>query len=167
MIGRFLYWWRANNRHGTHSPFIYAFLDQSYYAGDRKGLDPAQWLLQAAVLHFRPSRAGAEATTGPASRSTDSLLRLLPPGLLRQAAPPYDLYIFGSPGQALNEWLQEPSNYHNDTVVYVGGLRNPGGQPEWQRARELPEVRVSLENYYAGLLFFRREQTPEHFRIRN
>ncbi|SFR50209.1 hypothetical protein SAMN04490243_2352 [Robiginitalea myxolifaciens] len=48
---RFSFNLRAKNRHGTHSPFIYEFLDKSLYAGPRTG-NPELRLKQAAEPYF-------------------------------------------------------------------------------------------------------------------
>lgn len=161
MIRRFLYWLRAKNRHGTHSPFIYRFLDETYYREKRQGLAPEYWLLKAAFLHFGPQNAAAPRGSVLASR-----LRTEARGLTWGRIPA-DLVVFDAPGESLNQWLGEPGGYHNDTVVFVGGLREGDGPEGWREALSAAAVRVSLRNYYAGLLFFRREQAPEHFRIRN
>lgn len=163
MLQRFLYWLRARNRHGTHSPFIYGFLDQTYYRQPRQGLDASRWLLHAAIRHFRPETAWATGTAG----KPGATLKAEFPHLAWKQEPPADICLFESPGNALLEWLEEPGNYHRGTVAYVGGLRKPGGQAAWKKAYSLPQVRVSLENFSAGLLFFRHGQAREHFRIRN
>ncbi len=163
MLQRFLYWLRAKNRHGTHSPYIYGFLDKTYYQLHRQGLDPSQWLLHAAIRHFHPGTAWASEPSGKLASGLETAF----PYLAWQAAPPADLCLFESPGNALLKWLEKPGNFHRGTVAYVGGLREPGGQAAWKKARSLPQVRVSLENYRAGLLFFRHGQAREHFKIRN
>lgn len=163
MLQRFLYWLRAKNRHGTHSPFIYSFLDQTYYRQNRQGLHSSLWLLHAALRHFKAESAWA---SEPAEKLVKELQAEFPQ-LVWKGAPPADLCLFESPGNALLEWLEKPGNFNRRTVAYVGGLREPGGQVAWKKARSLPQVRVSLENFSAGLLFFRHGQAREHFRIRN
>lgn len=49
---RFSFNLRAKSRHGTHSPFIYDFLDKSLYAGTQTG-SPELRLKQAAGPYFK------------------------------------------------------------------------------------------------------------------
>jgi hypothetical protein len=52
-------------------------------------------------------------------------------------------------------------------MVYVGNLRStPRGYALWEEITRHPSVRVVVETYRAGLLFFRSEQARQHFKIR-
>jgi len=81
--------------------------------------------------------------------------------------PPADLFICDTPGEELLAFLNKPELWGNDTVVFVGNLRsNSESYAYWDRATRHPGVRVILETYPAGLLFFRTQQARQHFRIR-
>ena len=162
MFEKIGFWLRSQNRHGIHSPFVYGFLDRTLYARKRPGCTPEQQLLLAAAEHFAPTRVG--------STSCGAVLA----GWLGEkqpqahgGQPPYDLFMASQPGEELEALLNDPALWHNDSVVFVGGLRE-GDQARqaWQRLCSLPQVRVTLETYRAGLLFFRPQQAPQHFRIR-
>ena len=161
LINRMLFWSRANNRHGIHSPFVYNFLDRSLYRSEDRGAPPAERLLLAAIRHYKPARMGCAAHS-PWKKH----LKACGTGTV-VTAPPYDLYAMDRPGPELATWIGQPGNWHNDTVLFVGGLGEGGRMdPSWQDCLEPGPVRICLETYPAALLFFRREQAPEHFRIR-
>ena len=81
--------------------------------------------------------------------------------------PPTDLFICDIPGEELLSFLSMPEHWGNDTVVFVGNLRkNRETYEYWGRATAHPAVRIILETYPAGLLFFRAQQARQHFRIR-
>ncbi len=162
MFEKIGFWLQSHNRHGIHSPFVYDFLDRTLYARKRPGCTPEQRLLLAAAEHFGPTRVGASPC---GAALADWLGGHLPEGICGQ--PPYDLYIAGRPGEELEKRLNDPEWWHNDSVVFVGGLRGgTNAHQAWKRLCGLPRLRVTLETYHAGLLFFRRQQAPQHFRIR-
>ena len=87
-------------------------------------------------------------------------------GMLWEGSPT-ELFICDAPGEGLLAFLDTPELWKKDTVVFVGNLRaDPQNHGYWDRATKHPAVRVILETYPAGLLFFRVQQAPQHFRIR-
>ena len=162
MLKKWIFWWKAKNRHGIHSPFVYRFLDEGLYRKDLSHLQPNRRLLLAAVDHFEPLRAGAS----PGSQQFKSWLMAERPGI-QWGIPPFDLYLSDSPDENLLQLLGQPENWHDTSVVFVGNLRrNTRASTSWQKITRLREVRVVLQTYEAGLLFFRRQQARQHFRIR-
>jgi hypothetical protein len=162
MLKKWMFWWKAKNRHGIHSPFIYNFLDQGLYRRDLRSFSPARRLLLAAVDHFQPEQVGSF----PEDNPTAQWLREVRKGL-RWGAAPFDLMVFESPGNALKHELAKEEDHHNDTVVYVGNLRKDRESLAcWEEVLRSGKCRVALETYDAGLLFFRQQQAAQHFRIR-
>ena len=160
---RFRFWWQARNRHGIHSPFIYKFLDAGLYRRDLRKLSPERRLLLAAAEHFQPGSAQA---LKPDSPITDWLWEQCPE--IQRDSPHIDLLICDSPNEKLLQLLEASHLWHNDSIIFVGDLRkNRHNLSIWKQFCRLPEFRVVLETYNAGLLFFRRQQARQHFRIRN
>lgn len=156
------FWWQARNRHGVHSPFVYGFLDRTLYARRRRACTREQHLLLAACEHFTPKRVAVAAS---AAELGAWITPHLPDALWN--APPFDFYIAGCPCPELEAALTDRALWHNESVVFVGGLRGtPEARQGWKRLCALPQLRVILETYRAGLLFFRSQQAPQHFKIR-
>ncbi len=56
---------------------------------------------------------------------------------------------------------------HNDTVVVVDDIHwSRGMEAAWEGIKEHPLTRVTIDLYDLGLVFFRREQAKQHFRLR-
>lgn len=56
---------------------------------------------------------------------------------------------------------------HNDTVIIINGLYQTQKKVEiWKYIKNHPKVTVTIDNFYWGLIFFRREQRKQHFKIR-
>ena len=56
---------------------------------------------------------------------------------------------------------------HNDSVMILDDIHWSCGMEEaWEEIKEHPRVRVTIDTFQWGLVFFRREQEKEHFVIR-
>ena len=162
ILSKVLFWFQAKNRHGVHSPFIYEFLDQAVYTRDVKKGPPQQRLLRATRGHFSPERIWVS-TDLPAN---SGILKEpnADPALQR---PSFDLFVFDMPSQEVTEVLNDTALWHNDSIVYLGNIRSSASACAlWEQIRVHPSVRVSVEAYWEGLLFFRKEQAKQHFKIR-
>jgi hypothetical protein len=59
------------------------------------------------------------------------------------------------------------SSCSNDSVVIIEGIRqSPEDFRQWKVLKSNPLVRVSIDTFYFGFLYFRKEQNKEHFTIR-
>ncbi len=59
------------------------------------------------------------------------------------------------------------ASYHNDTMLMINGIhKNRERKVSWERIKKLPEVSVTMDLFHCGLVFFRKEQAKEHFKIR-
>jgi hypothetical protein len=68
---------------------------------------------------------------------------------------------------AVDEWIVHNGHIANDTVVIVNGIYRTGNSHKlWKDIKELKQVKVTIDLFYCGLVFFRREQVKEHFKIR-
>ncbi|MCK0145059.1 hypothetical protein MWU78_05320 [Arenibacter sp. F26102] len=69
--------------------------------------------------------------------------------------------------ETMDEYIVQNVNITNDTIVYVDTIHKTKDTYKlWESIKELEQVRVSIDLFYGGLLFFRREQVKEHFKIR-
>jgi len=56
---------------------------------------------------------------------------------------------------------------HNDTVFIFDDIHwSPGMEAAWGEIKAHPEVRVTIDTFFLGLGFFRKEQAKQHFTIR-
>ena len=162
IFSKVLFWFQAKNRHGVHSPFIYEFLDRAVYTpGVKQGVSRKR-ILRAARLHFNPKRIWMASNLPGKSeiRGNQEVDSTLP-------GPPFDLLVFDRPTHEVGEILSDPGQWHNDSVIYLGNLRGSASTyASWEQIIQHPSIRVVVESYWEGLLFFRKEQAKQHFRIR-
>jgi predicted O-methyltransferase YrrM len=56
---------------------------------------------------------------------------------------------------------------HNDTLIILDDINWSRGMLEaWAEIKAHPKVRVSIDTFFWGLVFFREEQAKEHFAIK-
>ena len=67
----------------------------------------------------------------------------------------------------LDYFEQLVSSAHNDSVFIFDDIYWSKGMTEaWDIIKAHPQVTVTIDTYYWGFVFFRKEQPKEHFKIR-
>ena len=55
----------------------------------------------------------------------------------------------------------------NDAMLIIDGIyKNKIENEKWERLKNEDFVRVTVDLFYCGVVFFRKEQAKEHFKIR-
>ena len=82
----------------------------------------------------------------------------------------FDLVYFDGNHQkeaTLNYFQKLLPATHNDSVFIFDDIHWSQGMEEaWETIRKHPSVKVSIDTFHIGLVFFRREQAKQHFKIR-
>lgn len=56
---------------------------------------------------------------------------------------------------------------HNDTLFIFDDIYwSSGMQEAWEEIKKHPQVKVTIDTFFWGMVFFRKEQEKEHFKIR-
>jgi predicted O-methyltransferase YrrM len=82
----------------------------------------------------------------------------------------YDLIFFDGNHQkeaTIDYFEQCLLHIHNDSVFIFDDIYwSKGMQEAWQHIKEHPLVTISIDTFYWGIVFFRKEQKKQHFTIR-
>ena len=82
----------------------------------------------------------------------------------------YDLIYFDghhTKEATLNYFQQLLPTAHNDSVFVFDDIHwSPGMEAAWEEIKAHPRVKVSIDTFFLGLIFFRKEQAKQHFTIR-
>jgi len=177
----------ARGRHGTHSPFVYAFVDQAF----RKDTVPVPALtlgtatnreLINRIITYFGCRNIAWLTKVYGEPETFITVNEEPAGNYQvtsrrfsfdeyESLPSPDLLMLDMHDPT--DWLPAYERYRHrlrDTgIVLVNGIHNSEiHSGKWQELHEGDEVRLSIDLYKAGLLFFRKEfLQKQHFFIKH
>lgn len=132
--------------------------------GDRRLLNRSQ------ALDSRLSESGAGSKDSLTSGSSSTHTGQLPNEYSNRSTPKYDLiYIDGNhQKEATLRYFQELlPMVHNDSVMIFDDIHWSLQMEEaWEEIKEHSAVKVTIDTFQWGLVFFRREQEKEHFVIR-
>ena len=186
----FLFLVKATNQHGVHSPFVYDLLTKGLYpknkalinfSKSKKEAHTNSRTLQLLCLlsaYFKPQHILLSNTC------TNNVQQCLSYGAkqvvfeqhtphfapLQKQNTVYDMVYFNHlhhPQNATHTFYQCLSTAHSNTVLVVDHIRaTKSSFSTWCVLCKHPKATVSIDLFSVGLIFFRKEQTKEHFTLR-
>jgi hypothetical protein len=148
---------KALGRHGLHSPFAYAFVEDLLHE-TRSKAD----LLPNITTYYSIKNFFLSENDGLVNKSVSRAKKNF-----KKSAFSFDqLVVF--PEGGLEAAAQYLSKAKADDIVLVKGLHNSAAtEALWQQLQSDPRVTLSMDLFDAGLLFFRREfKVKQHFLLR-
>jgi hypothetical protein len=150
---------KSQNQHGLHSPFVYDFVTKGLY---KKGIKNSsfkeyselqnlskkqQKVLSKIVKYFKIDIIYFDSLNF--TKTLDKYFKIL--------------YINNIEFLSKNH-LTSLSSKH---IIVINGIyQDKKSYKKWQKIIENKEITVSIDLLYFGLIFFRKEQAKEHFKIR-
>ncbi len=150
---------KSTNQHGVHSPFVFDLLTKCLYQKQKLHSSKYLDILIKSMTYFKMDAI-----------SMDEKLIAVKKAFKQQDAlqfnenKPFDLIYLEH-----TEDLRTISTnaVHNDSMVFIHQIhKNKEATQEWNLICKQKEYTVSIDLFYCGLLFFRKEQEKEHFIIR-
>ena len=154
------FYFQATNQHGVHSPFVYDYVTKCLYKKSDLRLPVSLKILVKSLDYFDCT------TVGLFHEKTDTEEKI------KNVCPDISFTLIKS--DALYTAIEnlefediKPSQLQNDTVLVVNSIhRSALNFKKWEVLKGLPQVSVTLDLFYCGVVFFRKEQVSEHFKIR-
>ncbi len=70
-------------------------------------------------------------------------------------------------GPTMRYFNQLLTKIHNNSMIVLDDIYwSAGMKKAWEEIKEHPQVTVTVDLFFIGLVFFRKEQAKEHFRLR-
>jgi hypothetical protein len=182
LLAYFKFWWHSKNEHGVHSPFVFDLVTKCFYDRtkhkayqQRSRTDSKSKFLIRLSAYFK-----FESCFIPESISENfeyalnienktskfnSITELLKTESLISKAP---CLIYVDPHSIGSHAIADLLNVcHHDSLILIDSIRKNKTQfKRWNQFKSDPQVSVSIDTFYWGLIFLRTAQPKEHFTIR-
>ncbi|WP_148232040.1 hypothetical protein [Maribacter sp. HTCC2170] len=80
---------------------------------------------------------------------------------------PYDIIYMDLPNTKMFNGILKNRLYHNNSMLLVKNIyQSKDSSQSWELIKSNVEITASIDMFHCGALFFRQEQTKEHFKIR-
>ncbi|SDF11751.1 hypothetical protein SAMN04487992_107233 [Cellulophaga baltica] len=149
----------STNQHGVHSPFVYTLVTKGLYKKDKytsiKSLNTALKLLD----YFKIS----EINLKDQNETFKALITEKFPNIGLDTNSESFIYLDNLSDKNVL-FFKELERFNNDTLIYINNINK--NYAHWQALITLEKIKVSIDTFHGGILFFRREQVKEHFKIR-
>lgn len=150
----------STNQHGVHSPFVYGYITKCLYKKKQLKLPTTLKVLIKSIAYFK----------------YDSLYLIEDYKTSEEIIKQHFTTISITENNAevivcsisdLSDTNLDINNLSNDCMLLLDNIyTNSKNFKTWKHLTELNHVRVSIDMFYCGALFFRKEQVKEHFKIR-
>lgn len=146
---------KSTNQHGVHSPFVFNFATKGLY---KKNVHTN--------LEIHPE------LTNLNQKEKKIIIRILAYfnkhtfyfNPKEKSIPTNTIFYFTSPK---NSFIPKIENKKTTSFLIIKGIhKNKDSFTHWKKIIKLDFARVTIDIFYFGIVFFRREQEKEHFKIR-
>lgn len=156
----FCFLWYSKNEHSVHSPFVFSLITKCFYK-ERISVfcqnKKEKFLLKLQnYFRFKNVKIYSKTTEIQKMRSVFSW---------QESAREYDLLILDN----LNNFSIEKKTkkMHNDSLLLLlSPYENNEKKQKWNEIIKSPIFTVTIDTFWFGLAFIRKEQKKQHFIIR-
>ncbi|WP_297692967.1 hypothetical protein [uncultured Eudoraea sp.] len=156
------FWFEATNEHGIHSPFIYRFVTKGLYSKHKYSKSKSLNIFFKCIKYFKPISVGFDQENELLRNKTRDQFPSL------SFKEPFDMMYYesvvaDSQIKAMKDYAKQQPN----GIIYLNSIKKNKVSTEfWNKLLLEDFVKVSIDMYFGGLIFFHKTQAKEHFKIR-
>ncbi len=152
---------KSTNEHGVHSPFVFKYVTQCLYSKKRFHKNKSINVLLKTIDYFNFDSISLDNQP-----TIEALIEQDFPKIKFDKHMVDLLFVKELSAPSFQKILSE-GKLHNDSLILIDSIyASHQNLEQWNQLITLPEVTVSIDMYYCGLISIRREQVKEHFTIR-
>ena len=160
------FWFSAYNEHGIHSPFVFNLLTRGLYPADVrwKGQSRKEQFVDRLLAYFTPGQL----TTLDGERPRGVNTSIPVESFQMEEEKNCDAILFQGTNAKAWPTVQEVAQRMHNNSLWIVDRRNKEMSIEkyWQDVVASEEMIVTLDFYYFGVAFKRKEQLKQHFELR-
>lgn len=176
-----IFLWNSKNEHGVHSPFVFDLITKCLYNKTKypeyshlKNHSKRNRLLVRIVKYFEPKTileiGNANELNSIILSSEIISLKAFQKNINGSHASTFDFIYFNkneSQKSTLDyfEWLL-PTVTNHSVWIFNDIHKSTENENTWEIIKKHPKVKVTIDTFQFGMVFFRAEQEKEHFVIR-
>lgn len=151
---------KATNQYGVHSPFVYNYLTKCLYIKQKYKGSKSEIVLLKSIPFFKISKLKIDIQDSDLEKRIKKEFALEP-----NNKKAFDLLYCDYQNE--NTTFFKKENVHNNSMVIINNIhKNKNTSSNWNKLIKKEAITVSIDMFYCGVLFFRKEQMKEHFKIR-
>ncbi len=161
---------KSSNQHGIHSPFVFNWITQGLYVknSDWDSLSKKEVFIERVFAYFKPQKVAWVSTKAVPAKITNLSIFFPSVESMRESLTSVQMiYIDESGLLTANQIIEAVSIMGNDAFVLID---KRAGTAEinalWQQLIRNAKTTVTMDFYFYGLVFIRKEQLKQHFTIR-
>ena len=162
-LKRIIHLLTATDQHGIHSPFVYEYITTCLYSKQHYSKKKSIDILLKSIAYFK-----VRSLLFPSEVKSLEILTKQKFPLLQIGIAPYDMiFTDASNLKNIEELIKKKEEVHNDSLILVDKIhKTKASELVWKQIKNIEKVTVTIDLFYCGIVFFRREQAKEHFKIR-
>ena len=152
---------KSTNEHGVHSPFVYNYITKCIYTKPKKSLNKTLDVLlkSSSYFNFKKIKIVGNLDLDKELKNTLSNQSSL--------VKNNEILYFESVKNIPIEQFFLKFKLTNNSLIIINHIHKTHIEHRlWLKLIEFKEITVSIDMYYCGVLFLRKEQEKEHFTIR-
>lgn len=147
---------KSTNHHGVHSPFVFDYLTKCLYR-PKISENKTEDVLLKSIAYFGFKNVKLD----DLEKKKSDLNARFP--YIEFTKTPYDFVYLNT-----DQKIELPfHDLYNDSMVLIDNIHHSKNRyKNWLLFIEKTQITVSIDFYHCGVVFVRKEQVKEHFKIR-